>query len=639
MVLLDADFMTVETSIVIRTLNEAKFLERLLAGIHEQNYEDWEIILVDSGSTDGTLDIAKRYSDSIHHIPQEEFTFGRSLNLGCEMAKGRYLVFASGHVWPVNNSWLRNLVKPFEESSVAMVYGRQQGTDANRLPELRDLYTNYGLTSRIMVDEPNGNNGNAAIRRDLWLAQSFDESLPGLEDIDWARKIQRQGYRIYYTADAPVYHVHEESLKQVYYRYLREAIAYKRMFPSYRFTWADMVKGLSYTMVRDLLYAFRHGKHGKIFQVPGTRLSEFLGTHNGAHYQKELNRDVIHRLEIPETSLSVVIAGPGRHGLQQTEVTALEPEEVLIKVAYVGVCATDLEVANGHLEYYQKGVAHYPIVPGHEYSGIVARIGANVGDLRRGQKVVGECAVGCGHCAACAGGEYYRCASRQEVGVINKNGAYAQYLVMPSKYVHKLPSDMPLKYGALVEPVAVCLKGLRKLAIEPGLNACVVGAGSIGNLCCQILHARGLRVTAVDRDPRRLNLLHKYDIDTLAGLGPLDKYDYIVEASGNEEVLPYLIEKSKPSANLLLLGLPYVRPVQVAFSSVTSYDKVICGSVASQPKDWEEAIRLVNNGVISLDDHTAVVEPLEAYQKAWAGVEAGEHFKLLLTVSKELEAL
>ena len=631
--------MSVEVSIVIRVLNEAKHLESLLKGIYDQNHRDWEIVLVDSGSTDGSMDIARRYGADIHHIPKEEFTFGRSLNLGCQRAQGRYLVFASGHVCPVTNSWLRNLIRPFEDSTIAMVYGRQRGTDANRLSELRDLDTYYGPTSSILVDEPKGNNGNAAIRRDLWLDQPFDESLPGLEDIDWAQKIQRKGHRVYYAADAAVYHVHEESLGQVYRRHLREATAHKRMFPDYRLTLANVAKGAVYFTLRDFMYAFREGKPGKVFQVPGTRLAEYVGIYNGIHHQSRLNRDVTSRLKVPETYRRVVVHGPDRHDLEHAEVPELKPDDVLIQVAYVGVCATDVEVAKGTLSYYRNGSASYPIVPGHEYSGIIVRTSKGPSNLRPGQKVVGECAVGCDRCVHCTAGEYYRCAGRDEVGVVNRNGAYADYLVMPSSYVHKLPVQVPLKHGALVEPIAVCLKGLRKLEVQKDHTVCVVGAGPIGNICAQILRSRGLSVTVVDRDARRLDLLHKYDADTLTELAGIEKFDYLVEATGNEGVIPYLVEKSKPSAKLLLLGLPYTRPVEVAFDSVTSYDKEIYGSVASQRRDWEEAIRLVDKGVISLDDHTSVVEPLEDYQKVWEGAGSRRDFKVLLSVSKDLQAL
>ena len=636
---MSASKMSIETSIIIRTLNEAKHLEQLLAGIREQNYPDWEVILVDSGSTDGTLDIARKYGASIHHIEQEQFTFGRSLNRGCEQANGKYLVFASGHVWPVNNNWLRSLVSPFEEPLVAMVYGRQRGTQANSLSELRDLQLNYSSTSHILVDEPNGNNGNAAVRSDLWLKQGFDESLPGLEDIDWARKMQRKGYRVYYAADAAVYHVHEESMRQVYRRYLREAIARKRMFPGSRFSGTDLAKGVSYAVIRDLFYALRHRTPTKVFQIPGTRLAEFTGTYRGMNYEKRLNGDIVRRLEVPRSCKSVVIDGPDRHSLRETAVPQAGPDEVIIQVAYVGVCATDLEVASGSLEYYKKGMATYPIVPGHEYSGIVVNKGAQAGHLKTGQKVVGECAIGCGDCAACAVGHYYRCPGRREVGVINMDGAYSRYLVLPSRYVHRVPMEVPLKHAAIVEPLAVCLKGLNKLEVAEGSRACVVGAGSIGNLCSQILKTRGLRVTCVDRDPRRLDLLHKYDMDTLTEPKDLDRYDYLIEASGNEDVLPRLIEESRPSARILLLGLPYTRPVTAAYSTVTSYDKEIYGSVASQSVNWEEAIRLVRAGTINLEDHTAMVEPFEDYEKVWEGVRAREYFKVVLSVSPDLEGL
>ena len=148
-----------------------------------------------------------------------------------------------------------------------MVYGRQRATDANRLSEMRDLSMQFGTVSHILADEPKRNNGNAAIRRDLWLDQPFDESLTGLEDLDWARKAERKAFRVYYAADAAVYHVHEESLPVVFNRYYREAVATKRMFPTNQFGWSDMAKGLPYFMVGDLLYAFRIGQRLSLIHI------------------------------------------------------------------------------------------------------------------------------------------------------------------------------------------------------------------------------------------------------------------------------------------------------------------------------------------------------------------------------------
>lgn len=631
--------MAVETSIIIRTLNEARYLENLLQGIHDQNYHDWEIILVDSGSTDHTLAIAERYGARIYHIPQEEFTFGGSLNRGCREARGRYLVFASGHVWPTNNNWLLNLVKPFEEAKVAMVYGRQRGTDNSRLAQLRDQQNFFGRNSMLLLDEPLGHNGNSAVRHELWRNQPFNESIPALEDMHWSRNIQRKGYRVYYSADAAVYHVHHENLKQIYRRSLIEATAYNQMFPSSRFPLTTAVKAILYHIAGDLLFALRQRKVGKLLQIPSSRMAQFLGTYKGFRYQKRLNRDLVPRLQIPETYRSVVMEGPGRHSLKLSRMSALKPDDVLIQVAYAGVCGIDLEVDNAPAERDEQAAIQYPIVPGHEYSGIVLKSGSQVTHLRKGQRVSGGFNVGCGYCAACAAGDYNRCVRNQEAGETDVNGAYADYLITPSRGLHKLPSDFPLKYGTLLESVSGCLEGLRKLAPEPGRRVCVVGAGPIGNLCAQILKARGLHVTVVDDNSRWVSLLYKYEMDTLADLGTLEKFDYLIEANGDPKVVAHLLDKSNSQTKLLLIGPPCTRRVEPPPGGAQPHNKLVWSSGAGRLEDWKEAIRLVQKEIINLDDHIAAVKTLEAYTKAWEEVKSGEQFKVLLKASEALGEL
>jgi threonine dehydrogenase-like Zn-dependent dehydrogenase len=111
----------------------------------------------------------------------------------------------------------------------------------------------------------------------------------------------------------------------------------------------------------------------------------------------------------------------------------------------------------------------------------------------------------------------------------------------------------------------------------------------------------------------------------------------LIEVSGNERSVPSLIEDSAPSAKILLLGLPYTEAVPVTFSTVTSYDKIIIGSVASRREDWDEAIKLIQKGQINLVDHTATVEPLSNYQEAWATTRTRRQLKVLLQVSEGLE--
>jgi glycosyltransferase involved in cell wall biosynthesis len=278
--------MGIEASIVIRTLNEERHLPNLLEGIKQQTFQDYEIVHVDSGSTDRTVEIVHQYTSNIFHIPQREFTFGRSLNLGCQHANGRYLVFVSAHVRPVDEHWLSNLIKPFEEPKIGMVYGRQLGVETTRIAEERDFLQNYGPTSKILLDEPLSNNANSAIPKELWLQQPFDETLTGVEDVDWARKIQSKGYRVYYPANAAVYHIHEESLRQIYRRFKREGIANKQIFPDARFTKSQVIRGLLLNVPLDISFGIRHRKgFRKLMEVPATRLAEFLGTYQGINHK------------------------------------------------------------------------------------------------------------------------------------------------------------------------------------------------------------------------------------------------------------------------------------------------------------------------------------------------------------------
>lgn len=619
-----------EASIVIRTLNESKYLENLLKGIHGQNHRDWEIVLVDSGSTDGTRDIAARYGARIFHIPKDEFTFGRSLNIGCREAKGKYLVFVSGHVWPITNNWLANLLKPFAESAVAMVYGRQRGTGNNSLSESRDLEMLFGGVSHILVDEPKGNNGNAAIRRDLWSEQPFDESLTGLEDVDWARNIEAKNYRVYYAADAPVYHVHEESLKQIYNRHFREAIATKRMFPHNKFSVFDVVKGLPYFIMRDLLFAVRRKQLRKLALVPGVRTVQFMGIYRGLRFHRRLAAEASRNLEIPDSYRAVVVDPVARqHGIHELKLPELLPGQVLVRVAFVGVCPGDQDgagVGSGGSEPKEPAGS---FVPGDEFSGVVAKTGAKVGGLKEGTKVVGRVRPKDAPTGA------------EQKPKDNPSGSYAEYLVLPADQLQPVPQDITLKHAVLMRPLAACMEGIRQLEVKGGLKACVIGAGPEGNLCAQLLRARGLHVTAVDGNTQWLSQLAGHDINTLEHPENMETFDYVLINKSDRGLLKELAETPEPFSKLFLFESATLQSQDTLDSG--SYDAVnwpvgkVFRSTAQCSEDWAEAIRSVRAGSIDLKNHSATVKPLDAYEQAWAGIERLEHFKVLLSVTPHLE--
>jgi glycosyltransferase involved in cell wall biosynthesis len=274
-------------SIIVRCYNEAEHIGKLLTGLQAQEGVPHEVIVVDSGSTDGTVEIARSFDVKLVTIPKEDFSFGRSLNLGCAAAGGEFLVFISAHCYPLRTSWLRNLLAPFENPQVACSYGRQRGNGTTRFSEHRIFASWFPEQSRAVQRTPFCNNANAAIRRELWRSQPYDEEITGLEDLDWANRILQRGYHLAYRADAEVVHVHDETPRQVHNRYYREAIAFHSIFPDQSFGLADFLRLFLRNSVADWIAAARQGRLLRnLLDIPRFRLMQFLGTWRG--YREEL---------------------------------------------------------------------------------------------------------------------------------------------------------------------------------------------------------------------------------------------------------------------------------------------------------------------------------------------------------------
>jgi len=269
-------------SIIIRCCNEEGHIGRLLEGIKQQTLQDVEVIVVDSGSTDATLAIAARYPVKIISIKKYDFSFGYSLNVGCGAAQGKFLVIVSAHVYPVHQDWLENLISPFENDRVALVYGKQRGNEASNFSEHRIFARWFPDHSDWNQGHPFCNNANAAVRRSLWERFSYDEALTGLEDIAWAKQVMGGGYHIAYEASAEVIHVHNESPQALFNRYRREAIALKYIFPHERFHLWDFIIRYIQNVINDFFHAIRHGVlWGNVAKISIFRMMQFWGTYRG----------------------------------------------------------------------------------------------------------------------------------------------------------------------------------------------------------------------------------------------------------------------------------------------------------------------------------------------------------------------
>jgi len=269
-------------SLVIRAYNESQHLPRLLEGIAHQTVKDVEVILVDSGSTDSTVQVAEKYGVKVVHIPSAEFTFGRSLNFGLRSATRELVVIASAHVYPVYPDWIESLLRPFENEKVALAYGKQRGPDSAKYSEQQLYHQWYPDVSKPDQATAFCNNANAAIRRRLWEKNPYDETLTGLEDLAWAKWAKDQGYAISYVAEAEIIHVHNETPRGVYNRYRREAMALRRIYPEAHFNFYDFLRLTATNIFSDLWHALRERVLWRnIASIFWFRFMQFHGTRMG----------------------------------------------------------------------------------------------------------------------------------------------------------------------------------------------------------------------------------------------------------------------------------------------------------------------------------------------------------------------
>lgn len=288
-------------SIVIRAFNEADHIERLMLGLGSQVEQPHEVILVDSGSTDDTVAIAEAFGARILEITSAEFTFGRALNRGCEAASGDICAFLSAHTYPVHTTWLEELVEPFDDERVALSYGRQCGDEQTKFSEHRVFARWFPAQSHCPQSSYFANNANCAIRRSVWERTPYDETLPGLEDLAWAKRVQAQGHWLAYVAEAAITHVHDETWAQVRNRYRREAMALRRIDTGSTFSRAHLVSLLARTIASDIEAAAQTGVLGReLGSIARFRWNQLLGTYQGFNGPSEVTEQLRRRFYYPD---------------------------------------------------------------------------------------------------------------------------------------------------------------------------------------------------------------------------------------------------------------------------------------------------------------------------------------------------
>lgn len=295
-----------------------------------------------------------------------------------------------------------------------------------------------------------------------------------------------------------------------------------------------------------------------------------------------------------------VIEKPFEAGIREVEKPVPKPDEVLIKVAAAGFCGTDIHTFKG------EHVTNYPIIPGHEFAGIIEETGTAVTQYKAGDRVIADPNIFCEKCFFCKQNRQIHCENIQVIGN-TRNGAFAEYVTVPEQCVFSA-GKMDLVEGAMAEPLACVINSHNKAAIPIGANVLICGAGTIGLMHLLMARRRGAgTITVIDVKETQLKQAEKLGADhavfsdaaverTLRSMYPRG-FDFIIEATGVPKVAEMAVRLLADTGTYVAFGAcPTDSEIRINPFDIYYRDLKIIGSYALQ-KTMPQSIAMINGGL------------------------------------------
>jgi L-iditol 2-dehydrogenase len=330
---------------------------------------------------------------------------------------------------------------------------------------------------------------------------------------------------------------------------------------------------------------------------------------------------------------ALVIASPGSIALQGAPDLVPGPGEVVARPVHVGVCGTDLELLAGVVD---PDYVRYPLVPGHEWSGVIEAVGPGVANLEPGQRVIAEGIIPDRVCEQCVRGNTNLCAVYDEVG-FTRAGAAADQVLVPAQVVHVIADSVSLLEAALAEPAAVAWRAIGRGRPIPGERVAVVGDGTLALITAHLL---GLY------SPAELIVygLRPAQADLAAELGATgfetgdrgDRFDLVVEAAGTAGAVERALALARRGGRVVLIGMAGTGvTAKFPIDDVVAHDLQISASFSYTSAAWSGVTALLGSGQVRLSPLTTHRFPLDAYEEAYQVLResSGPRGKVILDVN------
>jgi L-iditol 2-dehydrogenase len=304
---------------------------------------------------------------------------------------------------------------------------------------------------------------------------------------------------------------------------------------------------------------------------------------------------------------AVVIDRPNDLRLQEVHVPEIGRDEVLIKSRASGICHSDYELISG--QYIVP--FEYPVTPGHEWAGEIVEVGENVDSFQPGDRVTGECVIGCGKCSVCQSGSFTNCPNADHFG-FSIDGADAEYFKARPEWLHKLPDGVNFRVGALVEPFTV---GYFAIDVNGGTNASetvvISGGGTIG--LCSLAAAKGMgaKTILVEPMPQRVEVARRLGVDFTIDPSNEDPVrrvldltdgtgaDLVIEAAGVDPSLKSVFDYARNNGRISMVGINIGKSIPVELGKIQIKGLIIRGCVGS-PYVWDRALKFLEFSGIDL---------------------------------------